>query len=184
METARIALAPRRDLFSVPSSSTSTRSMCVCSETSRPRIASQISVFTFSTAFCTPLPKKRCASPSRSSIASRVPVDAPEGTAARPIAPDSTSTSASTVGLPRESRISRAMTSTIAVMQAPGSRLAAFYVMSELLRDRLGELAGRLHLALVHRGGPGDDRDPGAPLAQVHLARLGAPERFRAPHQH
>jgi hypothetical protein len=51
--------------------------MCACSETSRPRIASQISVFTCSTAFSTPLPKKRWASPSRSSIASRDPVDAP-----------------------------------------------------------------------------------------------------------
>ena len=43
----------------------------------------------------------------------RAPVEAPEGTAARPITPDSSSTSASTVGLPRESRISRATTSTI-----------------------------------------------------------------------
>ena len=46
-------------------------------------------------------------SPSRSSSASRVPVEAPDGTAARPTAPDSSVTSTSTVGLPRESRISR-----------------------------------------------------------------------------
>src|ERR1035437_630214 len=45
-------------------------------------------------------------------MASRDPVEAPEGTAARPITPDSSSTSHSTVGLPRESRISRATTST------------------------------------------------------------------------
>ena len=38
-------------------------------------------------------------------------VDAPEGTAARPISPDSSNTSTSTVGLPRESRISRALIS-------------------------------------------------------------------------
>ena len=44
------------------------------------------------------------------------PVDAPEGTAARPDTPDSSTTSASMVGLPRESRISRAMTSTMALM--------------------------------------------------------------------
>jgi hypothetical protein len=36
-----------------------------------------------------------------------LPVDAPEGTAARPDAPESSVTSTSTVGLPRESRISR-----------------------------------------------------------------------------
>ena len=37
----------------------------------------------------------------------RLPVEAPEGTAARPITPDSSNTSHSTVGLPRLSRISR-----------------------------------------------------------------------------
>ncbi len=42
--------------------------------------------------------------------------DAPDGTAARPMMPDSSSTSASTVGLPRESRISRATTSTMELM--------------------------------------------------------------------
>ena len=35
------------------------------------------------------------------------PVDAPEGTDARPITPDSSKISTSTVGLPLESRISR-----------------------------------------------------------------------------
>ena len=46
-------------------------------------------------------------SPSRISRASRLPVDAPEGTAARAEMPLSSVTSTSTVGLPRESRISR-----------------------------------------------------------------------------
>src|SRR4051812_16148995 len=50
-------------------------------------------------------------------MASFEPVDAPEGTAARPDTPDSRTTSASMVGLPRESRISRAMTSTMALMK-------------------------------------------------------------------
>src|SRR5688572_20445142 len=50
-------------------------------------------------------------------MASREPVEAPEGTAARPMVPDSSSTSHSTVGLPRESRISRPTMSTIALMQ-------------------------------------------------------------------
>src|SRR4029077_20743831 len=54
-------------------------------------------------------------------MASLEPVDAPEGTAARPLMPDSSTTSASIVGLPRESRISRAMTSTIALMSPPES---------------------------------------------------------------
>src|SRR5215217_5261502 len=60
-----------------------------------------------STALLTPLPPYRL-SPSRSSTASKAPVDAPEGTAARPSEPSSRMTSTSTVGLPRESRISRA----------------------------------------------------------------------------
>src|SRR5690349_6206540 len=49
-------------------------------------------------------------------MASREPVDAPDGTAARPITPDSSRTSHSTVGLPRESMISRPIISTIALM--------------------------------------------------------------------
>src|SRR5690606_3554572 len=44
------------------------------------------------------------------------PVEAPEGTAARPIEPSSSTTSTSTVGLPRLSRISRPMMSTMAVI--------------------------------------------------------------------
>ena len=67
-----------------------------------------ISSLTLPTAVSTPLPPYRRLSPSRSSIASYAPVDAPEGTAARPVAPFSSRTSTSTVGFPRESRISRA----------------------------------------------------------------------------
>src|SRR5215212_3891986 len=65
-----------------------------------------------STALLTPLPPYRL-SPSRSSTASKAPVDAPEGTAARPSDPSSRMTSTSTVGLPRESRISRARMNSI-----------------------------------------------------------------------
>ena len=72
--------------------------------------------FTLVTAFCTPLPRYRFLSPSRSSTASRAPVEAPEGTAARPKLPSSNVTSASTVGLPRESRISRPRMSVILIM--------------------------------------------------------------------
>src|SRR5574337_829336 len=49
-------------------------------------------------------------------MASREPVEAPEGTAARPITPDSSSTSHSTVGLPRLSSTSRPTMSTMALM--------------------------------------------------------------------
>ena len=64
----------------------------------------------------TPLPPYRALSPSLSSTASFSPVEAPDGTAARPKLPSARTTSASTVGLPRESRISRPLTSTISVM--------------------------------------------------------------------
>ena len=71
----------------------------------------------------TPLPPYRLLSPSRSSTASWAPVEAPDGTAARPKAPVSSVTSTSTVGLPRLSRISRAVMSMMAVMASPhGSR--------------------------------------------------------------
>src|SRR5688500_12960416 len=59
-------------------------------------------------------------------MASRLPVEAPEGAAARPSTPDSSSTSASTVGLPRESRISLAITSTIALIVVPVVAVKSF----------------------------------------------------------
>ena len=79
------------------------------SSASSPQTASAISPLTLATACRTPLPEKR-SPPSRSSTASRMPVEAPEGAMARPRAPESRSTSASTVGLPRESRTSRPIT--------------------------------------------------------------------------
>src|ERR1700730_10633382 len=74
-----------------------------------------ISVLALVTALSTPLPRYLDLSPSRSSRASCSPVEAPEGTAARPSAPPSRITSASTVGLPRESMTWRAWTLTILV---------------------------------------------------------------------
>ncbi|MNF12282.1 hypothetical protein D3C80_2137090 [compost metagenome] len=64
--------------------------------------------FTLSTAFKTPLPKYLFLSSSLNSTASKAPVDAPDGTAALPMNPPSTSTSTSTVGFPLESSISLA----------------------------------------------------------------------------
>src|ERR1022692_2180303 len=60
-------------------------------------------------AFFTPLPPYRFSSQSRSSTASRSPVDAPDGTIAEPIVPSSNVTCPSTVGLPLESRTSLAV---------------------------------------------------------------------------
>jgi len=108
MDTPRIAFAPSLPLFSVPSSSISVRSMSICSRESSPQISPAMVVFTFSTAVRTPLPRYRFLSPSRSSTASYSPVEAPDGTAARPSVPSSSTTSTSIVGFPRESSISRA----------------------------------------------------------------------------
>src|ERR1700732_5608899 len=74
-----------------------------------------ISVLAFAPAFKTPLPRYRDLSPSRNSSAACSPVEAPDGTAARPMAPDVSVTSASTVGFPRESIIWRACTRVIFV---------------------------------------------------------------------
>lgn len=63
---------------------------------------------TFSTACSPPLPRDRKASPSRSSVASRLPVLASLGTLADAEMPLSSTTSTATVGVPRESRISKA----------------------------------------------------------------------------
>src|SRR6266550_3079331 len=103
---------------------------------------------TLATACRTPLPWYRPRSASRSSSASCSPVDAPLGTAARPSAPSSSTTSTSTVGFPRESRISRAETSSISdiggrcyrTFGAPTGGSAV-----RLPRRRLRELTERPH---------------------------------------
>ena len=71
----------------VPSSSIIARSTASWSAASRPCTASASSPLTLATACATPLPPQR-SPPSRSSTASNSPVDAPEGTAARPLAPE------------------------------------------------------------------------------------------------
>ena len=72
-----------------------------------PRTLASISPLTFATARPTPLPCQR-SPPSRSSVASNSPVEAPDGTAAWPWAPDRSPTSTSTVGFPRLSSTWRA----------------------------------------------------------------------------
>src|SRR3954447_19753425 len=108
-----MALAPRVALFGVPSRSSISWSTRRWSPASRPTTRCAICDSTACTACWVPLPPYR-SPPSRSSTASKAPVDAPEGTAARPKLSSSRITSTSTVGLPRESRISRAMTSSMA----------------------------------------------------------------------
>src|SRR5437879_9364519 len=111
--------------------------------------------FTFFTASSTPLPPNRFWSPSRSSTASCSPVDAPLGTAARPAAPLDRVTSASMVGLPRLSRISRARTAMIVLMMA-----------RTLAGDALG----------VHARLEGDDRGM-HPVAQLSAPLQRHPRR-------
>src|SRR5207245_6978833 len=89
------------------------------SNASFPNNSGAISLLILATAFETPFPIQRFLSPSRSSIASFSPVEAPDGTAARPRAPLSSVTSASIVGFPRESRICRPLISRIALMLPP-----------------------------------------------------------------
>src|SRR5689334_10454232 len=92
--------------------------MAIWSAAATPSSRGPSTSFTLRTASTTPLPTYRRASPSRSSTASCSPVEAPLGTAARPCAPLDRVTSVSTVGLPRLSRISRAWTSMIVLMNA------------------------------------------------------------------
>src|SRR5262249_49109303 len=101
---------------------------------------------TASTAFRTPLPPYFDLSPSRSSTASWAPVEAPEGTAARPMAPLSKVTSTSTVGLPRLSRICLAWMSMIALMPLfltiLAGRLGFARIYSGVGRDGLPRIGG------------------------------------------
>src|SRR5258708_23084717 len=100
-----------------------------------PRSRGPMTSSTFLTASSTPLPPNRFGSPSRSSTASCSPVEAPLGTAARPAAPLDRVTSASMVGLPRLSRISRARTEMIVLMMARTLAVDALGVNARLQSD-------------------------------------------------
>ena len=117
--------------------------MVIWSSALKPTSASAMDSLTFCTAFNTPFPRKRFASPSRSSTASNSPVDAPDGTAARPNAPSSKMTSTSTVGLPRESITSRPMISVISNVtfscitdELPRNAVAEWIIKLRVERDR------------------------------------------------
>src|SRR5580765_1867082 len=101
-------------------------------------------------------------SPSRSSIASREPVEAPEGTAARPIVPLSSSTSHSTVGLPRLSRISLPTISTMALIRG-----------LQVLNSA-GKIVLEQRLRLDHAVDRGELLEQGAHVLQRHRVRAVA----------
>src|SRR6266513_3841273 len=131
------------------------------SNASFPNSSGAISLLILATALETPFPIQRFLSPSRSSIASFSPVEAPDGTAARPHAPLSSVTSASTVGFPRESKICRPLISRIAL------------ILPSQAAEKVPQLRSRLDKILTG--------DPAAsPLSGAH--RLGAPySSHRAP---
>src|SRR4051812_14577831 len=173
-ETPRIAFAPSRPLFSVPSSSSRRASTAFWSSASTPCSACAISPSTLLTACVTPLPAHAPVSPSRSSSASWTPVDAPDGTAARPNAPFPSRTSTSTVGLPRESRIWRACTPEIGLAKSELLlRLVevAILFVERQLRPRASVARGELFGPLDSRPetiGHGPQRELGV---DVQLAR-------------
>ena len=78
-ETARIALAPKFFLFSLPSISNRTLSIFFWSSDSNPFNLLEIFLLIFSTAIFTLLPKNLSCIWSLNSCASNAPVEAPEG---------------------------------------------------------------------------------------------------------
>src|SRR5256712_4788991 len=139
-------------------------------------------------------------SPSRSSAVWCSPVDALLGTAARPAAPLDSVTSASMVGLPRLSRISRARTEMIVLMMARTLAVDALCVNARLQgEDRCMRPVAQLTAPLDRHPRRGDrlaDQDPDRPRSQQepplghdlegvadvhrhhgHLGRDGKPER-------
>ena len=86
-DTPNIAFAPKLDLFNVSSNFIIALSIFSCSHTFIPIIFLLIFLFTFSTAFKHPFPLYLAFSPSRNSTASKLPVEAPDGTDATPLIP-------------------------------------------------------------------------------------------------
>ena len=106
-ETAVSALPPSLALFGVPSRAMSFASIAAWSNGSSPMSAGAISFVIPGSASCTSRPPKRFP-PSRLSIASRLPREAPAGAIPRPDRAVAERISASTVGRPRESQMRRA----------------------------------------------------------------------------
>src|SRR3712207_1375854 len=130
-----------------------------------------------STAWVTPLPPYR-SPPSRSSTASKAPVEAPLGTAARAIVPSSRATSTSTVGFPRESRISRAPT---ASMLGTGASLTSPAPRAVTPRSPVFRPTEQVRHAARHRGVTGDRS---LLLRSGEIGRSGYGERHRTGTMH
>ena len=112
-DTPNVAFAPNTPLLSVPSKSISILSIATWSYTFIPSNFGAIIELTLSTAFRTPFPIYLDLSPSLNSTASKLPVDAPDGTIATPTEPSNVTTSTCTVGFPLESNTSSASTLSI-----------------------------------------------------------------------
>src|SRR5260370_42294131 len=89
METARIALAPRRDFVGVPSREIILWARARWAAASRPEMVLAISLLALATALSTPLARYFDVWPSRGSRASWSPVGTREGAAGGPSAPPS-----------------------------------------------------------------------------------------------
>src|SRR5947199_304405 len=150
------------------------KSTAICSSADIPSSRGPITSFTFLTASSTPLPRNRFWSPSRSSTASCSPVDAPLGTAARPAAPLASVTSASMVGLPRLSRISRACTEMMVLIVAPtlAGGVPRVNARPETEQDGPGAVGEPLPVVErePRRGDRLADEDPDRPRAQPDAA--------------
>ena len=109
-DTPKILFAPKFDLLGVSSNFIISSSIAFWLNIFIPIIFLAIFLFTFSTAFSTPFPLYLVLSLSRNSTASKLPVEAPEGTIALPLKPPSVITSTSIVGFPLESKTSKAFT--------------------------------------------------------------------------
>src|SRR2546430_13953191 len=143
---------------------------------------------TFFTASSTPLPPNRFWSPSRSSTASCSAVEAPHGTAARPAAPLERVTSASMVGLPRLSRISRARTEMIVLMMARTLAVDALGVNARLQGENRGMHPVAQLLAPLDRHPRRGDRladpEPDPPPSQQETTLWHDLERVADVHPH
>jgi len=112
-ETPNMVFAPKLFLLSVPSNLINSSSIFLCSYTLKPINFFAIFLI-FSTGVKTPFPPYLLGSLSRSSHASKLPVEAPEGTMAVPQKPPSVITSTCTVGFPLESKTSKPLIELIA----------------------------------------------------------------------
>src|SRR5712692_8146674 len=122
---------------------------------------------TLLTALRTPLPPYRFASPSRSSSASCLPVDAPDGTIAVAL-PDSVKAVTDTVGFPRESSTSCALrrTSGITSGKSKARQVARLRPGRERKPRVRCEAIVEQRCGVVRRvmGGVEDDRDQVPPV--------------------